>query len=267
MNKKIVCWIGDAPNHRALVAKIAAHHEVAGIVIDKKIKKGPALTGGGWWKKLIDKIRFSKIDLAWKKMQQYYRTHFPSLPAVPTITVHSINMPEVVEFTKELAPALIVVSGTSLIKEPLVSMTVPIGIMNLHTGLSPYVKGGPNCTNWCIANNEWPLIGNTVFWLSSGIDAGNIITSEQTDIAQDKTLPAIHFKVMEHAHDLYLRAIRYVMNAQPPYPSVSQSSLGKGTLYLTKMWTNEKKKQLLNNMNAGRGTSLSAEIKTVPLPR
>ena len=176
MNKKIVCWIGDAPNHRALVAKIAAHHEVAGIVIDKKIKKGPALTGGGWWKKLIDKIRFSKIDLAWKKMQQYYRTHFPALPAVPTITVHSINMPEVVEFTKELAPALIVVSGTSLIKEPLVSMTVPIGIMNLHTGLSPYVKGGPNCTNWCIANGQWTLIGNTVFWLSAGIDSGRLPT-------------------------------------------------------------------------------------------
>lgn len=267
MNKKIVCWIGDAPNHRALVAKIAAHFEVAGIVIDKKINKGSARRVGTLLNRIIEKIRFRKIDRAWSQLQQYYRSHFSKLLSIPTITVDSINSSEAFEFTKQMEPALVVVSGTSLIKEPLISMSLPIGIMNLHTGLSPYVKGGPNCTNWCIANGQWTLIGNTVFWLSAGIDSGNIITSEVTDISLEKTLHAIHLKVMEHAHDLYLRAIRYVMNAQPPYPSVSQSSLGKGTLYLTKMWTNEKKKQLLDNMNAGRGANLSAEIKTVPLPR
>ena len=267
MNKKIVCWIGDAPNHRALVAKIAARHEVAGIVIDKKLKKGSSAPVGTLWNRIISKIRFRKIDRAWSQLQQYYRAHFSKLPVVPTITVDSINSPEAFEFTKQIEPALVVVSGTSLIKEPLVSMSLPIGIMNLHTGLSPYVKGGPNCTNWCIANDQWALIGNTVFWLSAGIDSGNIITSEITDILREKTLPAIHLKVMEHAHDLYLRAIQYVMNSSAPYPSVPQSSLDKGNLYLTKMWTNKKKKQLLNNLNAEREINLTAEIKTVPLPR
>ena len=266
MSKRIVCWVGDAPNHRALVAKIAAEFEVTGIVIDRKskLKKSPGFTG--IIKKIIEKLRFGKIDAAWTSMQDGYRRQFPGWPGKPILQTDSVNSSNVLEFTNGLKPDLVIVSGTSLIREPLVSLPVSIGIMNLHTGLSPYVKGGPNCTNWCIANNEWGLIGNTIMWLSAGIDSGNIICSERTDLGAEKELPGIHKKVMEHAHDLYLRAIRYAVNTLPPYQSVPQSVLGAGNLYLTKMWTANKKKQLLRNLGSGRNTGPVPEIRTVPLP-
>lgn len=266
MSKKIVCWVGDAPNHRALVSKIAALYEVAGIVIDRKKKMK---TPGGFiviWKKIIDKLRFGRIDRAWSQLQEHYRRNFPAWPETALLYTDSINSKEALEFTNRLGPDLVIVSGTSLIKEPMVSLPVSLGIMNLHTGLSPYVKGGPNCTNWCIANNEWGLIGNTIMWLSAGIDSGNIIASEPKNVSGEKDLQAIHLRVMEHAHDLYLRAISYVMQAKPPYQSVPQSSLGKGSLYQTKMWTAAKKKQLLKNLGSGRNTALSAALKTVSLP-
>ena len=258
--------MGDAPNHRALVAKIATKYHVAGIVVDRKKqlnrKEGIITT----WKKIINKLRFGKIDAAWTKLQQHYHSRFPEWPARQVLFTDSINSREAFHFTQHLQPDLVIVSGTSLVKEPMVSFPLYTGIMNLHTGLSPYVKGGPNCTNWCIANNEWGLIGNTIMWLSAGIDSGNIITSEKTDISDESDLSSIHLKVMEHAHDLYLRAIHYVLNTDPPYQSVPQSALGKGNLYLTRMWTSEKKKQLLRNLKAERNAETNPEVKTVPLP-
>jgi len=267
MSKKIVCWVGDAPNHRALVNKIAAAHNVVGIVVDskKQMIKSPGLKG--WWKKLVNKIRFGRIDNAWSWMQHQYRERFPGWPNVKILKVNSINDPKAFDFTRELQPDLVIISGTSLVKEPMVSLPLPIGIMNLHTGLSPYVKGGPNCTNWCIANDQWGLVGNTIMWLSAGIDSGNIITSERTTLGDQDDLPAIHFKVMEHAHELYLRAIQYIINARPPFQSIAQGSFGKGNLYLTKMWTGEKKKKLLQNLGSAKNTNCAENIQTVPLPR
>jgi len=262
-NKKIVCWVGDAPNHRALVCKIAAKYKIEGIVIDRK---KTLKSNNGFLNKLVNKIYFSKIDNAWHSLQKKYDEQFPEWPAMEKIYTDTINSDEAYTFTKSVQPDLIIVSGTSLIKEPMVSIPVTIGITNLHTGLSPYVKGGPNCTNWCIANNQWALIGSTTLWLSAGIDSGNIILSERVDLSDLKNLDEIHFKVMEHAHDLYLRTIEYILSASPPYQSIPQRSLGKGNLYLTKMWTSSQKRKLLKNLSGNRNNVLPAEVKTIPLP-
>ena len=261
-SKRIVCWVGDAPNHRALVCKITSKYNVAGIIIDRK----KALKNtNGFINKIINKIYFSKIDNAWRLLQKKYDKQFPGWPAIKKLYADTINSDEAFTFTRDLQPDLIIVSGTSLIKEPMVSIPVTTGIINLHTGLSPYIKGGPNCTNWCIANNQWALIGNTIMWLSAGIDSGNIILSERVDVSDLKDLDEIHFKVMEHAHDLYLRTIEYILSANPPYQSIPQKSLGKGNLYLTKMWTSGQKRKLLKNLSGNRNIILPAEIKTVSL--
>src|ERR1700704_6660173 len=207
--KKIVMWCGDAPNQRALVNKIAQRFDLRGIVIDKKknLKKPPL------WKRipvaLQDRVFFRKINGAWTFLQHEYEKQFPQWPPVTNMIVDSINSDEAFDFTRQLAPDLILVSGTSLVKKKMLSLDPSIGIINLHTGLSPYIKGGPNCTNWCIANNEWGLIGNTIMWINSGIDSGNIITTKKVEVNSCDDLFDIHKKVMEEAHQLYIDAIRY----------------------------------------------------------
>jgi len=267
-NGRIVIWCGAAPNQKALANKIAAKYEVAGIVVDRHkhaVKKTK-------WSKLLSaiwgRIRFKKIYDSWKELMRYYDASFSQWPAsVPLIEVDTINESATAIFTKEKSPALIVVSGTALIKEPLISIPVSKGIINLHTGLSPYVKGGPNCTNWCIANNEFHLVGNTIMWLNAGIDSGNIITTETVDICAAKSLGAAHQVVMNQAHELYLKVIEYIIKTNPPYQSVAQSSICKGALYLTKMWTGEKKKQLLRNWDKRNLFKNTSAPVTVSLPK
>jgi len=244
---KIVLWCGDAPNQKALANKVAARFDLCGIVTDgkgrsagkKKITQIPSL--------IWDRLRFRSIYNSWKQLQSYYNQTFPSWPDVPILRVAGINNDETVAFTKKMQPDLVMVSGTGLVKEKLLTTPATIGIINLHTGLSPYIKGGPNCTNWCIATNEWELVGNTIMWLNAGIDSGNIIASECVDIIQLEDLFEVQKKVMDHAHDLYVRSVEYLLSQQPPYNAVKQSSLGKGKLFLNKMWTATERKKLLKN--------------------
>ena len=140
------------------------------------------------------------------------------------------------------------ISGTSIVKKKIIQLRVPEGIINLHTGLSPYIKGGPNCTNWCIAENKMHLIGNTVMWVDEGIDSGDLLTTSLTDLAGNETLPELHVKVMDHAHKIYLDAVQKIQDDKKNCPRVSQSTIGAGTLYYNKQWNWKAKRSLLKNM-------------------
>lgn len=266
--KKIVIWCGEGANQKALANKIADRFDLCGIVIDKKkdLKKVTL------WRKipaaLQDMIFFKTINNAWASMQHTYQQQYPRWPDVPAITAGSINSDEAFDFTQQLSPDIIVVSGTSLVRKKMLSLAPSLGIINLHTGLSPYIKGGPNCTNWCISTSQFEKIGNTIMWINEGIDAGNIITTERTLLNGVKDLKDIQWKVMEHAHELYLRTIYYLQNFPPPHNSVPQKQITPGKLYLTRMWDFSAKRKLLVNLPAllkkGNATE-SSEIITVPI--
>ena len=108
-------------------------------------------------------------------------------------------------------------------------------IINLHTGISPYVKGAPDSTFWCLYLKEFDLIGNTIMWINKGIDSGNIIATEQTYLNGNENLLDLKIKVMNHGHYLYLRAIEMFYNKKL-LPNVSQTSFKPKRLFLSKDW-------------------------------
>lgn len=264
VDRNVILWCGDAPNHRALANKLHKHVRLSAIVIDQK-KKANKKVKPFLLLRIWDLIRFKEIYSAWKKMQRLYNKEFPEWPDVPIYRTPSINNQEAYNFTNGFKPQLIVVSGTGIVRDLMLSTPVAIGIVNLHTGLSPYVKGGPNCTNWCIANNQWHLVGNTIMWINSGIDSGNIIVNETVDIRSCGSLAEAQQKVMEHAHGLYLSAVDYLLKSQAPYISVPQSDLGQGSLYLTRMWSARMKSRLLRNWKNRHKAVVTSIPQTVSL--
>src|SRR5690606_4331962 len=203
---KIVMWIGNEPNQIALANKIHQHFPLAGVVTESRISNRK-LSLQIISEKVIEKFFYPQLGKAWGNMLQYYDKHFPSLPETAHIDVENINSQETYSFTKELQPDLILVSGTRLIKKQLFEIPVTKGVLNLHTGLSPYVKGGPNCTNICLADKQFHLIGNTIMWIDEGIDSGNILTTDFTPLTGNESLDELHILVMEHAHTLYCEAV------------------------------------------------------------
>ncbi|HEX2025918.1 MAG TPA: formyltransferase family protein, partial [Actinomycetota bacterium] len=132
---------------------------------------------------------------------------------------------------------LVLVSGTTIVGEPVLrSAARRRGALNLHTGISPYVKGGPNCTNWCLARRTFHLVGNTVMWIDPGVDSGNLVLTERTSLDGSEGLVDLHWKVMEHAHDLYRRAVEAIV-AGRTVPNVPQSEVGSGPTFRNADWT------------------------------
>ncbi|MDR3448849.1 MAG: formyltransferase family protein, partial [Alphaproteobacteria bacterium] len=148
-----------------------------------------------------------------------------------------VNACTVIELVKAEKPDLVLVSGTDLLRQELIdAIGKSAKIMNLHTGLSPYLKGGPNCTNWALALGKFDLIGNTVMWLDDGIDSGNLIATERTPLTGRESLFELHRKVMDHAHELYGRCYAQAV-AGNKLPSVPQAKLASGRLFLSREWT------------------------------
>jgi methionyl-tRNA formyltransferase len=266
---KAVLWIGDESNQRALANKIASVVEVAGIVLEKR-KRKKTRGIGQLFQKSIQKIFLGQIGKAWLGMKKFYDRKYPAYPEVPVLRTDNINTDDVFQFTTGHSPALIIVSGTSLIRKRLLAIKPAFGIVNLHTGLSPYIKGGPNCTNWCIATAQFHLIGNTVMWIDEGIDTGNIISTELTPLDGHESLSDIHIKVMEHAHDLYVRSIRQLLAGKKN--NVPQREIAEGTTYYTKQWNLRNQFNLIRGMKkfrvryrSGEIKKLKESIKTIPV--
>lgn len=245
----IVLWCGSEPNQQALAHKLHQEFSLAGIVMEKRTS-ARKLTPKMIFEKLLEKICIPSLDNAWKNMMEEYRNAFHGFPAVRIITVENINSHEAFRFMEELLPDVILVSGTRLVKGKMLSLNPRIGILNLHTGLSPYIKGGPNCTNWCLATYQFHLIGNTVMWIDKGIDSGNILTSEFTPLTGEESLAQLHLKVMNHAHDLYVRAVRFL--AEGKHQNFPQKEIAGGTTFYTRNWTLKQKMNAVKNFKSFR---------------
>ncbi|MBL0340558.1 MAG: hypothetical protein IPP71_06345 [Bacteroidetes bacterium] len=248
---RIVLWVGNEANQMALANKIHQLFPISGIVTETK-KSKRALTFSTIIEKVFEKLFLKAISASWFGMLNYYHVRFSKWPETEILNVENINAEATISFTKSIIPDLIIVSGTRLIKDKLLSLKPSIGIVNLHTGISPYIKGGPNCTNWCIATKQFHLIGNTIMWINKGIDTGNLITTEHTTFTSDETLPEVHIKVMEHAHELYLKSIHYL--AEGRSKNIPQDTVVDGITYYSKQWGLKEKINLVKNFKLFRNS-------------
>lgn len=258
---KIVFLCNSAANQRALANRLHRVVPLTAIgVIEISVKKRNP--------RFIQRVASITIGFplrrAWFEMLTHYNQLFPDFPDVPTTTHNGVNSTTVISLIERECPDLVIVSGTDLLKHPLIGAIRKTGrIMNLHTGISPYIKGGPNCTNWALALREFQLIGNTIMWLDAGIDTGNIITTERTDLSGQESISQLHIKVMDHAHDLYCRCLKRACDGLS-LPSVLQKELGDGRLFLTRQWNEMQIAKAIINFYCFYRTSQS---KTDQLPK
>lgn len=236
---RVVILTSDQPQHNALCRRLAEHVDIDAIVISDNIPRrppGPLRRGRLALNALMARVVGRPFLSAWRDLQSTYREQYPNRPDVETIRVKNVNDRETVEAIQRSQPDLVVVSGTNIVGREIIALAGSRkGIVNLHTGISPYVKGGPNCTNWCLAERAFHLIGNTVMWLDAGIDSGKIIATERTPLSGRETLPQLHLKVMEHAHGLYVRAIRRIATGAS-VPAIPQDRIAPGRTYTAAEW-------------------------------
>ncbi len=149
--------------------------------------------------------------------------------AIPRLHVHDVNCPEAVRFVQQLAPRLIVVNGTNLLRAPYLDGTIGEGvkILNIHTGLSPYSRGG-NCNLFCILHGQLQMVGVTVHHIDAGIDSGDIIYTDRPSIRGEDTFESLEHKVCRLGVDLLMLALeQFNQGSLPRHPQWT-----KGRLFL-----------------------------------
>ena len=114
--------------------------------------------------------------------------HFSSHDAVrvgPRV-VHRVVSPGACNDPAEVAlmaaarPDVVLVFGTGILREPLLS-AFDGRIINIHLGLSPYYRGaGTNF--WPLVNGEPEYVGATIHYLDAGIDTGPMLAHARPTI-------------------------------------------------------------------------------------
>lgn len=187
--------------------------------------------------RLLGRLVGRPLNRAWRDTLAHYRARGVGFPPVRTLRIPNVNDAGTLALLEETKPGLVLVSSTTLVGRNIIHWAEQrMGILNLHTGLSPYVNGGPNCTNWCLAQKWFHLIGNTVHWLDTGIDSGPIVTTGRPALLGSESLASLQVKVHDHGHELFARVLT-TLSRGVQVPKVPQISVGTGRTFWTVEWS------------------------------
>lgn len=107
--------------------------------------------------------------------------------------VPSANDPITKEVLQRLAPDLVIVNGTRIIRADVLEC-IPARFINTHYGITPAFRG-VHGGYWAMAANRPDMAGTTVHFVDAGIDTGGIIkqaTFTATRSDSFATYPTLH---------------------------------------------------------------------------
>lgn len=257
---KIMVLCGRSPRHLYVANALCEAAEVLAIVQE---------TGGEWnlrklLKKLKPKIFFRKL-WRWIRDRRRYSGNqeseffFPdgrSKLNHPELVreVSHINHPDVIRLADELAPDLIAVFGTSLIRGELLNKG-RLGIVNLHGGLSPHYRGA-DCTFWALYNSEPEQVGCTLHFIDAGIDTGNLIAHVCPEVKEGDDELTLFWRAVRDSAKVYAELFKRIERNE----RFGQVQEVKGKLYQVKDRSGSHERRLEQQMRNGL-------LKDVDLPQ
>lgn len=211
---------------RGLVRDVAEAYDLAGVLFVHFPPPGPPLgrLRRAWTRfsrylnplTLFRHLRSRRLLDRWEREAEplvkelFHREGAPPEPPadVPILRVRDVNDPEAVEFVRSLEPDVVCVNGTNLLRDPMLALIpdIPLGIINMHTGLSPYSRGG-NCNLFMLLEGRPEMVGVTIHHIDRGIDSGDIIRTARPPLEPDDTFERIRAKVFRLGIDLMLESV------------------------------------------------------------
>jgi methionyl-tRNA formyltransferase len=141
----------------------------------------------------------------------------------PFYRVESIMSDEAIRLLEKIAPDIIFVIGWTEIVRKSVRDLAKYGCIGMHASLIPEYRGG-SPVNWAIINGE-ERAGQTMFWLASKLDKGDLIDQEPVEISIHDTCGTVYKKVAEAGIKMLRRNMSPILEGAAP--RLPQSELGK----------------------------------------
>lgn len=200
---KIVVLTSNAVRHKFVANNLANHTDDILVVSECNPNDATQLESDKKAKNLIQE-HFEKRCQT--EARFFYGHDYFVCKTLPILN-KEVNLYYIYNVIKNFAPDAIVVYGSGIIKEPLLSLLPPGKIINIHLGLSPYYRGsGTNF--WPFVNDELEYVGATILHLDAGIDTGDIITHVRPIIEIGDTVHTVGCKVIELSVAVVIKCFR-----------------------------------------------------------
>jgi methionyl-tRNA formyltransferase len=119
--------------------------------------------------------------------------------------VSSVNTETCREALRELAPDVVVVYGTRIIKrETLRCVAAPF--INYHAGVNPKYRG-QNGAYWARSEGDPAHAGVTIHLVDEGVDTGDVLYQAATEFSDEDNIATYQHRQMASALPLMIRAV------------------------------------------------------------
>lgn len=243
----IVVITSSQLRHRYFVKELAARHDLVGLIMEE----APPAAGGAQ----PDDPAVAAHFAARSDKERYYfgAVATPGAPVLLDLPYGGANDPAVAEVLEGLTFDCIVLYGSSIIREPLLSRFQG-RIINMHLGLSPYYRG--TATNfWPLVNREPHCVGVTIHHAVLKVDAGEILAQARPEIILSDRCHDYGCKSIIAGTELMSEVIARI--ARGNLPAVPQPPGGR--LYRTRDFVPETVQTMLHNFATGMNEEYLAE--------
>ena len=245
----IVIVTGDSDRHGYFTHQlIAAGLPVAGVITGAK--KRPAAASrtrqpGPEQRVALRQVKRQRLEAE----QEFFGGQCEILNRLPaqiwrehvTGADQTINHTRFLQLLSAAAPSHVAVMGASIIRPPLLGL--PLRWLNMHTGLSPYYRGG-RTNMWPVIEKEFGYFGVTVHEITPGVDDGPIYRSARLLVEPADNYALINARAIVKGTQLMAETLSDLMQ-KPDWPGVPQWCAGK--LFLDRHFTGEIAQAYIDN--------------------
>lgn len=140
-----------------------------------------------------------------QEIQHAFGLDWVPTPAVAHVQVPSVNSDECRKVLGALAPKVVAVYGTRLIRDETLGC-VPAPFINYHAGINPKYRG-QDPGYWALANGDPDNAGITVHLVDRGVDTGHVLYQSRVDFSPRDNITTYQWRQMGTAMPLFARAI------------------------------------------------------------
>jgi len=217
---RFVLITGDDLEHRYVANRLAAEIDLTAILVDRGKQTS-------FFAKCRRQLRrYSATEIVSKSLLRIFkilvrdkRAYCSQLEAVlgeenchvfkyPNLVeyISGVNSKRAVETVKNLKPDVILIYGTGIVKNKVLTLA-KMTRLNMHTGLSPYYRGC-DCTLWPIHNGEPEMVGATVHECTQQVDGGKVFGIRKARLEGDDQLHTVFARAVVAGTDLYIEVVR-----------------------------------------------------------
>ena len=149
-------------------------------------------------------------------------TEFPK--DLPLHHVDDGNEPRCAELLEELAPDVLLVTGTSILKPQILDIPRRYAL-NIHGGIVPEYRN-VHSDFWALNNGDYDKVGISIIHLDPGIDSGAVALRKTVDVVQSESVFEVKCKLARVAAEAAQEALRRAEAGDLPRQSQDAGQVG-----------------------------------------